>query len=58
MCWTARMRGERERVGRAGQIEGDKNTTDTGVSFVQVPESNAGIQDTHWSCDGMERAGA
>ncbi len=29
------------------ELEGDKNATDTGKSFVQVPGTTARIQDTH-----------
>lgn len=38
----------RKRVGRVSRMGRDKNATDTGRSFVQVPETSAGIQDTHW----------
>lgn len=38
----------RKRVGRVSRMGRDKNATDTGRSFVQVPETSARIQDTHW----------
>lgn len=43
LCWTAKMRGEKESWEGFKMGGGDKNAIDTGKSFVQVSESNAGI---------------
>lgn len=49
MLDRGRRKEKKERAGRVSRMKvgGAQNATDTGGSFVQVPEISPGIEDTH-----------